>query len=186
MIDGLTNEVRAKKQRLAGLGQDARQPRLAMEADAPSDTKTHKRMEDAVAVQAKHGGSCSANQVDPDPMCLTSFGNDSTGPPALPCTMDDALVDNGAAAPKPCLSPVEMRTPTAADGLLPAGRASTTMRIIFPQPLFPWSLEEIKKYTSRINYKLAPSRQRVTPQNQGKLWCSIPTVLQVVSAPDRF
>ena len=38
-----------------------------------------------------HNADCSANQVDPDPMCLTSFGDDSTGPPALPCSRDDAL-----------------------------------------------------------------------------------------------
>ena len=58
----------------------------------PSDIKTCERTEGAaVAVQAKHGDSCSANQVDPDPMCLTSFGGDSTGPPALLCSRDDAL-----------------------------------------------------------------------------------------------
>ena len=70
-----------------------------MEADVPSDTKVHKRMKGAVAAQAKHRDSCSANQVDPNPICLASFGDDSTGPPTLSCTMNDALVDNGAAAP---------------------------------------------------------------------------------------
>ena len=44
---------------------------------------------------------------------------------------NDALVDKGAAAPKPCLSPVERHT-TAAGGLLPAGTASTAMRTISP------------------------------------------------------
>ena len=99
-LEELADEMKATKQRLAGLEQVAQQPRLAMEADVPSDTKTQKRMEDAVAVQAKHGDSCSANYVDPNPMCLTSFGDDSAGPPTLPCSRDDALVDNGAAAPK--------------------------------------------------------------------------------------
>ena len=72
-LDELADEMKAPKQRSAGLEQVARQPRLAMEADVPSDIKTHKRVEDGVAIQAKHGDSCSANQVDPDPMCLTSF-----------------------------------------------------------------------------------------------------------------
>ena len=45
--------------------------------------------------------------------------------------MDQALVIKGAEAPKLCLSPVEMRAPIAADGLLPAGTASTVIRTIF-------------------------------------------------------
>ena len=48
--------------------------------------------------------SSCANRVDPDRMCLTSFSDDFTGPPALPCTRDDALVDNDAGAPKPYLT----------------------------------------------------------------------------------
>ena len=119
---------------LAGHEQDARQPCLAIEADVPSDTKTHKRMEDAIAVQAKHEGSCSASQVDPNPMCLTNYGDDFTRSPTLPCSRNNALVDNGVATPKSCLSPVEMRTLTAASGVLPAGKASTTTRITYHQP----------------------------------------------------
>ena len=72
---------------LASLEQDALQPRLAMEADGPADTKTRKRTEGAATiVQAMHGDSCSANRVDPEPMCSTSFGNNSTGPPEPPCS----------------------------------------------------------------------------------------------------
>ena len=160
-LDERADEMRATEHHLAGLEEDARQPPLTMEADVPSETKTRKRMEDAAAVQAKHGDSCSAKKVDPDPMCLTSLGDDSTGPPAFSCTTDDALVDNGAVTPKPCLSPVEMRTPTAAGGLHPDGTASTAMRTIFSRPLFSRSLGETKKYTSRINYKFAPSWRRV-------------------------
>ena len=97
-----------------------------MEADAPLDTKARERTKGtAAAVQAKHGDSYSANRNDPNPTCLTSFGDDSTEPPALPCSRDDALVGNGAAAPKSRLTPLEMRTPTAADGFLPAGKTST-------------------------------------------------------------
>ena len=121
-IDEFVEEMRATGS--ASLEQNARQPRLAMEADMPSDTKTRKRTEgDAAAVQGKLGDSCSANQSDPDPMCLTCFEDDCTGPPALPCSRDDALVDTGAAAPKSCLSPLETCTPSAASFLLPAGTA---------------------------------------------------------------
>ena len=61
-------EMRVTEKRSASLEQDARQPRLAMEADVPTEKSA------ATVVQAKHGDSCSSNRVDPDPMCLTSFG----------------------------------------------------------------------------------------------------------------
>ena len=49
-------------------------------------------------------------KIDPDLICLTSFGDDSTEPPALPPCRDDAMVDKDAAASKTYFSPVEMRT----------------------------------------------------------------------------
>ena len=135
IIDELANEMRATKQRLIGLEHDARQPRLTMEADVPSDSKTCERVEGtAAAVQAEHGDSCSANQVNPDLMCLISFSDDSTRPPTLLCSRDDALVGNGAAAPKSYLSPLHIGTPKAAGGLLLAIIASTATRTTFDQP----------------------------------------------------
>ena len=71
-------------------------------------------------------------KVDGGPTRLTSLGMIAE-PPALPCR-DDALVNKGAEAPKPCLSPMEVRTPTAAGSLLPAGTVSTAMKTIFPPP----------------------------------------------------
>ena len=131
IIDELI-EMRATDQRLASLEQDARQPRLAMEADGPAGEKTRGRTEGAAkADQAMHGDSCSANRVDPDPMCSTSFGGDFTGPPALSCSRDGALVDNGTAAPKSCLSPFEMIIPTAVGGLLPTGETFTATSTTF-------------------------------------------------------
>ena len=91
--------------------------------------KTRERTEGAATVvQAMHGDSCSATRVDPDPMCSTSFGDDCTGPPTPPCSGENALVDNGAAAPKSCPPSSEMRSPTAAGGLLPTGKASLATR----------------------------------------------------------
>ena len=149
-LDELTEEMRGTKQRLASLEQDAQQPRLPIEADVKSDTKTRNRsMENTVADQAKHEVSCSASQVDPDQMCLTSFGDDSTGPPALPCSRNATLIDKGAAAPKPCLSPMEMRTLTVTCGLLSAGTASTATMTIFHQPPLWFCLtDEISSRTS--------------------------------------
>ena len=74
-------EMRVMDQRVSSLEQDARQPRLAMVADGQADTKTRQRTEGAAtAVQAMHGVSNFANQVDPDPMYSTGFGGD---PPDL-------------------------------------------------------------------------------------------------------
>ena len=118
-------------QRLARIEHDAWQSRLAMEADGPPDTKTRERTEGAVtAVRAMHGDSCSANRVDPDPMCSISFCDDCTGPPTPPCSGENALIDNGAATPKSCLILLEMRT-TAAGGFLPTGKTSTATKTTF-------------------------------------------------------
>ena len=112
-------EMRATDQRSAGLEQGTWQPHLAMEADVTTVKKTRKRTGGAAAaVQTKHEDSCSAKRVQAGPTNSANFGMKAE-PPTLP-HWDGVLVDKGAAAPKPCLSPVEMRTPTAAGGLLPA------------------------------------------------------------------
>ena len=119
-------------------------------------------------------GDNSSAEVDPDPICLASFGEDYTGPPAHTCTRDDALADNGTAAPKPCLSPAEMRTLIAAGGVLPAGKASTATRITYYQPRLRFcptdernseraSIQYASYYSSfwRINNQLPPFWRRV-------------------------
>ena len=154
-------------QHLAGLEHKAQQPRLIMEADVTPDTKT--RTLDAAADRAKQVDKSSSAQVDHDPMCLTSFGDDSAKPPALLCK-DDALVNKGAEAPKPCLSPVKMRKLTAAGGLMPAGTSSIAMRTIFARPFFSWSLgEETEKSISRTNFnQLTPCCWRKVTQNKSR------------------
>ena len=102
-FDELNEKMSKTRQRLAGLELDARQSGFATDADVKPDTTTRKRREDAASDPAKHGDSCSAKKVDPEPMCLTSFGDNYTEPPPLSCR-DDAMVDKGAAGPKPCLS----------------------------------------------------------------------------------
>ena len=63
----------------------------------------------------------------------TSFGV-KAGPPALPCR-DDVVVESGDAAPRSCLPSLEMRSPTAAGGLLPTGEVSTATRTTSNEPL---------------------------------------------------
>ena len=91
-LDEIRKMTRGTSHLLPSVEQDARQPRLAMEADGPANTKTRERTEgDAAAVQAIRGDRCSADRVDPDPTCSTSSGDDCTGPPAPPCSRENVL-----------------------------------------------------------------------------------------------
>ena len=198
-LDEPVEKTRGTRQRSASLEEDARQPRLAMEADVISDTKTRNRME-YIAAERVISGDNSSVKVDTDPMSLTSSGDDSTEPPASPCSRDDTLVDNGAAVLNPRLSPVEMRTLTAADGLLPAGKASTATRIIYYQPrlrLCPTeetdsertSFQYASYYSSfwRINNQLAPFWRRVIEtKSRQTLEFDPGGSTEVVYAPARF
>ena len=55
-------------------------------------------------------------------------------PPDLPCS-ENVLVENGATLPESCLPSLEMRSPTAAGGLLSTGEASTATRTTSNEPL---------------------------------------------------
>ena len=136
-------DLRGIDQRLASLKQDTQQPRLAMETDIKADKKARKRTEGATtAVQTKHGDSCSAKRVQVGPKCSISF-DVKAEPLALPCR-DDVLVENGAAAPKSCLSPLEMCTSSAAGGLPPPGKTSTAKNTILHQ-LARWFCPAVEK-----------------------------------------
>ena len=157
-LDGIMKMTRGTSQRVSSLEQDARQPRLAMEADGPANKKIRERTEGAAtAVQAMNGDSCSVDRVDPDPMCSTRSGDDCTGPPAPPCSGENTLVDNHAAVPKSFLPSLEMRLPTAAGGLLPTGEISTATKTTFNKsPLRLYSTEE-------------------TNTKEANLWTSVPS-----------
>ena len=132
-LDEIMKMARGTSQREVSLEHDARQPRLAMEADGPAGTKTRERTEGAAtAVQAMHGDSCTAQKVQDGPKTSTSFGVKAK-PLDLP-SREDVLVENGAASLKSRLPPSEMRSPTAAGGFLPTGEASTATRTTFNQP----------------------------------------------------
>ena len=105
-----------------------------MEADGHADTKTRERTEGvATAVQAMRGDCFSSRWVKPGPTTnSTSFGVKAE-PPALPCR-DDVVVESGPAASESCLPSMEMRSSTAAGGLVPTGEASTASETTLNEP----------------------------------------------------
>ena len=105
-----------------------------MEADE-TNTKHRGRTEGAaIAVQAMRGDSCTTEQkVQDGPKASITFGVEAE-PSDLPCR-DDVLVEGGDAAPRSCLPSLEMRSLTAAGGLLPPGEASTATRTTSNEPL---------------------------------------------------
>ena len=136
----LSEEIKMS-QHLARLEQDARQSRLAMEADGQASTKTRERTEGATtAAQAMRGDCSSARPVEPGPTNSTSFGMKAE-PPAFPCR-DVSVFKCGAAAFKSCLPSMEMRTSTAAGGLVPTGDASKASETTLNEPPLRFCLTE--------------------------------------------
>ena len=124
-MDEISDEIRMMDQHVTSLEDGARQPRLAMEADGPANTKTRERTEGtATAVQAMRGDRFSARRVEPGPNTNSIGFGVKADPPALPCR-DDVVVEIGDAAPKSCLPSLEISSSIAADGLVPTAEAST-------------------------------------------------------------
>ena len=142
-LDEISDETRVMDQHVTSLEHGARQPRLAMEADGPANVKTRERTEGAViAVQAMHGDSCTtALKVQDGPKTSISFGV-MAEPPDLP-RREDVLVEDGATSPESCLPSLEMRSSTAAGGLVPTGETSTATETTVNKPLLQsYSSEE--------------------------------------------
>ena len=174
--------MKETNQRVASLEHDPRHPRLAIEADGPADKQTRERTEGAAkAVQAMYGDSFSAKRIQDGPKSSTTIG-EKVKPPVLPCR-DDVLVKNGAAAPNSCLSLLEMRTATAASGLLPTGETSTaTMTTFDHSTLWFFLPEETNSRTSTLytpdtttvsTCVLPPPAGGSLKQSRGKVGCSI-------------
>ena len=172
---------RRMDQRVASLEHDARQPRLAMVADGQANMKTRERTEGAAqVVQAVHGDSVSPSRVDPGPKTNSTSFDVKAEPLAFPFR-DDVLVENGAAAPKSCLPSLEMRSASAAGGLLPTGKTSTATKITLNQPPLRLYLTEetnLRTLTPYVSYdssfvqksKLpaAPSCRRIIETKSGE------------------
>ena len=101
-------------------------------------------------------------------------------PPALPWR-DDVVVENGAAALMLCLPSLEMRSLTAAGGLLPNGEASiATMTTHNQPPLRLYSTEETNSKKTNLRTPIlcvsydssflpaAPSCRRVIETKPGE------------------
>ena len=136
--------------RLEELQYQTQQPRLPAEAKVKLDMKTRERMEGAVADDEKYEVILSA-WVNDDPMRWTSFSDEEcTKPPVAPEKVSVTIWSTKAPKrqsqiynPWRCLC--QHPPPSAAGGLLLAGRASTTLGIVFhPHPL-PWSFWEKNK-----------------------------------------
>ena len=137
----ITDEKRSMDQHET-LEQD-RQARLAMEGDGRANTKTWERTDGAAtAERAMRGDNVSVRRVEPSPKTNSTSVGMMAEPPALLCR-DDCLVENGDASPKSCLSFKEMRSPSAAGGLLPTGEAFTATNTTFNKsPLRFYSTEK--------------------------------------------
>ena len=103
MMSHFEEQTEILEKRLTRLEHGARQPRLAMEADGPANTKTQERTEGAAtAVPSMRGDSCTAEQKLQDgPKTSITFGVEAE-PPDLPCR-EGVLVEDGATAPESCL-----------------------------------------------------------------------------------
>ena len=133
MMSHFKEQTELLEKRLTRLEHGARQPRLAMEADGQANTKTRERTEGAAtAVQTMHGDSCTtAQNIQDGPKTSITFGMEAE-PPDLPCR-EDVLIEDGATTPKSCLPSLDMRSPTAAGGLVPTGEASTSKKTNYNQ-----------------------------------------------------
>ena len=134
-FDKLKELMRRLEHNLLSQEQDARQPRFAMEkADGHANTKTQEHTEGAAkVVQAMRGDSCTAEyKVQDGPKTSITFGVEAELPD-LPCR-EDVMVEDGATAPESCLPSLEMRSSTAAGGLVPTGEASTATETNFNEP----------------------------------------------------
>ena len=177
----LDNLTRLFEQLATRLEQDARQPRLATKADGPANTKTRERTEGAATVvQAMHGDSFTAQKVQDGPKTSIRFGMEAE-PPNLFCR-GDVLVEDGAAAPKSCLPSLEMRSPTAAGGLVPTGKTSTATETNFNQPpLRFYSTEETDSDANSKETNLSTSTPYVSYDSSVFQKSNLPLLSQLQS-----
>ena len=106
MMSHFEKQTKMLETRLTYLEHDARQPRLAMEADGPANTKTQERTEGAAtAVQVMRGDSCTTEQKVQDRSKTSITIGVEAEPLDLSCR-EDVLVEDGARAPKSCLPPI--------------------------------------------------------------------------------
>ena len=198
MLDSFMDVIaRYFDQHAASLEQDARQPRLAMEAHGHANTKTRERTEGAAtAVQAMRGDGFSACRVEPGPnTSSTSFGVKAE-PPALPCR-------DGARVVSPILGDAHNNSrrwlSSHRQNLHSNGdhfQRATSSVLRDRGTKSRGGLEEGKIYGLQFhplgttaasgNYLLLPTAGGSLRQNRCKIGRLIQAVRKVVSAPARF
>ena len=102
-------------------------------------------------------GDCfSARRVEPGPTTnSTSFGVKAE-PPALPCR-DDSVVECGSAASESCFPSMEMRSPTAAGGLVPTSDASKASETTLDESPLRFCLTEETDLKAKTSWTSVPS-----------------------------
>ena len=136
MMSNFEEQTKMSKKRLPSLERGARSHVLPSWRQTGTKTpRLASRPEGAAtAVKVMRGDSFSARRVEPHPNTNSTSLGVKAEPPALPCR-DDVVVESGDAAPELCLPSLEMRSPTAAGGLIPTGEASTARRTTSNEPL---------------------------------------------------
>ena len=149
--------MRTMDQHLTCLEHGARQPCLAIEADGRASTETRERTEGAaIAVQAMRGDYFSARRVEPGSTTNSTSIGVKADPPALPCR-DDSMVECGSAASELCFPSIEMRSSTAAGGLVLTGDASKTSETTLNEPPLRFFLTEETDLKAKKSWTSVPS-----------------------------
>ena len=172
-------------QHVTSLKHGARQPRLAMEADGHANTKTQERTDGAAtAVQAMRGDSCTTEQkVQDGPKTSISFGM-MAEPPNLPCR-EDILVKEDATSPESCCSSLEMRSSTAAGGLVPTGEASIATETTSNEPLLRFYATEETNPKEKSSWTSIPSASYDSSIFQEKNLSATPYCWRVVETKSK-
>ena len=103
-----------------------------------------------------HGDCFSARRVEPGPTTnSTSFGVKAERP-ALPCR-DDSVVECGSAASKLCFPSMEVRSSTAAGGLVPTGDASKASETTLNEPPLRFCLTVDTDLKAKNSWTSVPS-----------------------------
>ena len=156
-FDDISEETRKMDQHLTRLEHGARQPRLAVEADGQASNETRERTEGAaIAVQAMRGNCFSARRAEPSPTTNSTSIGAKADPPALPCR-DDSMVECGSAASELCFPSMEMRSSTAAGGLVPTGDASKASETTLNEPPLRFCLTEETDLKAKKSWTSVPS-----------------------------
>ena len=156
-MDEISEEMRKMNQHVTRLEHGARQLRLAMEADGQADTETRERTEGAAtAVQAMRGDCFPARRVEIGPTTNSTRFGVKAEPPALPCR-NDSVVECGAAASESYFPFMEMRSSTAAGGLVPTGDPSKASETPLNEPPLRFCLTEETDLKAKNSWTSVPS-----------------------------